>query len=188
MTYAIFTTGGQQFRAEEGVTIKVPLLAAEPGSKVTFDRVLLASDGKNIETGKPTVKGAKVTAEVVRHGKGKKIRIFRFARRTGYRRKAGHRQDFTEVKIADVKVGCGTYGSQERRRLFAQRPRLEPQIPRRQTVWGRVRDGGEHHRDPARHQVPSGQERAPRVERQPLLRGRRPREVRAQGQEAAADQ
>jgi large subunit ribosomal protein L21 len=105
MTYAIFTTGGQQFRAEEGVTIKVPLLAAEPGSKVTFDRVLLASDGKNIETGKPTVKGAKVTAEVVRHGKGKKIRIFRFARRTGYRRHAGHRQDFTEVKIADVKVG-----------------------------------------------------------------------------------
>jgi large subunit ribosomal protein L21 len=105
MTYAIFATGGQQFRAEEGVTIKVPLLAAEPGSKVTFDRVLLASDGKNIETGKPTVKGAKVTAEVVRHGKGKKVRIYRFARRTGYRRHGGHRQDFTEVKIADVKVG-----------------------------------------------------------------------------------
>jgi len=105
MTYAIFTTGGQQYRAEEGMTIKVPLLDAEPGSKVTFDRVLLASDGKQIETGKPTIKGAKVTAEVVRHGKGKKIRIFRFARRTGYRRHAGHRQDFTEVKIADVKVG-----------------------------------------------------------------------------------
>jgi large subunit ribosomal protein L21 len=105
MSYAIFTTGGQQFRAEEGVTIKVPLLAAEPGSKVTFDRILLASDGKNIETGKPTVKGAKVTADVVRHGKGKKVRIYRFARRTGYRRHGGHRQDFTEVKIADVKVG-----------------------------------------------------------------------------------
>jgi len=105
MTYAIFTTGGQQYRAEEGMTIKVPLLDAEPGSKVTFDRVLLASDGKQIETGKPTIKGAKVTAEVVRHGKGKKVRIFRFARRTGYRRHAGHRQDFTEVKIADVKVG-----------------------------------------------------------------------------------
>jgi large subunit ribosomal protein L21 len=105
MSYAIFTTGGQQFRAEEGVTIKIPLLDAEPGSKVTFDRVLFTSDGKNVETGKPTIKGAKVTAEVVRHGKGKKIRIFRFARRTGYRRHAGHRQDFTEVKIADVKVG-----------------------------------------------------------------------------------
>jgi len=105
MTYVIFTTGGQQFRAEEGVTIKVLLLAAEPGSKVTFDEVLLASDGKQVQTGQPVLKGAKVIAEVVRHGKGKKIRIFRFARRTGYRRKAGHRQDFTEVKIADVKVG-----------------------------------------------------------------------------------
>jgi large subunit ribosomal protein L21 len=105
MSYAIFTTGGAQFRAEEGLTIKVPLLAAEPGSKVTFDHILLASDGKQIETGKPTIKGAKVTAEVVRHGKGKKVRIFRFARRNGYRRHAGHRQDFTEIKIADVKVG-----------------------------------------------------------------------------------
>ena len=105
MTYAIFTTGGQQFRAEPGLTIKVPLLAAEPGSEVTFDTILLASDGKNVQAGQPALKGAKVTAEVVRHGKGKKVRIFRFARRNGYRRKAGHRQDFTEVRIADVKVG-----------------------------------------------------------------------------------
>ena len=105
MSYAIFTTGGAQFRAEPGVTIKVPLLDAKPGDEVSFDNVLVASDGKHIQTGSPKVKGAKVTAEVVRHGKGKKIRIFRFARRTGYRRHGGHRQDFTEIKIADVKVG-----------------------------------------------------------------------------------
>lgn len=105
MSYAIFVSGGRQFRAEPGVTIKVPLLDAEPGKEVTFDQVLVASDGKHTQTGQPLVKGAKVTAEVVRHGKDKKIRIFRFARRTGYRRKAGHRQDFTEIKIADVKVG-----------------------------------------------------------------------------------
>jgi large subunit ribosomal protein L21 len=105
VTYAIFSTGGQQFRAEPGVTIKVPLLAAEPGSKVVFDHVLLASDGKNVQTGVPMLSGAKVTAEVVRHGKGKKIHIFRFARRSGYRRHAGHRQQFTEVKIDDVQVG-----------------------------------------------------------------------------------
>jgi len=66
--------------------------------------VLLASDGKQVHAGKPVVKGAKVTAEVVRHGKGEKIKIYRFARRTGYRRHAGHRQPFTEVKIADVKL------------------------------------------------------------------------------------
>src|SRR3989441_13317221 len=105
MTYAIFATGGAQFRAEPGATIKVPLLAAEPGSKVTFDRVLLASDGDQVHTGRPTVPGAKVTAEVVRHGKDKKIKIYRFARRTGFRRHAGHRQAFTELKIQDVKVG-----------------------------------------------------------------------------------
>ena len=105
MSYAIFITGGRQFRAEPGVTIKVPLLAAKPGDEVSFDQVLVASDGKSVQTGTPKVKGAKVTAEVVRHGKDKKIRIFRFARRTGYRRKAGHRQDFTEIKIADVMVG-----------------------------------------------------------------------------------
>ena len=104
MTYAIFATGGAQFRAEPGVTIKVPLLAAEPGSKVTFDQVLLASDGKQVQAGKPIVKGAKVTAEIVRHGKGDKIHIYRFARRSGYRRHAGHRQPFTEVKIADVQL------------------------------------------------------------------------------------
>jgi len=104
MPYAIFATGGAQFRAEPGVTIKIPLLEAEPGSKVTFDHVLLASDGKHVHAGKPVVKGAKVTAEVVRHGKGEKIQIYRFARRTGYRRHAGHRQPFTEVKIADVKL------------------------------------------------------------------------------------
>ena len=105
MSYVIFTTGGAQFRAEPGVTIKVPLLDAKPGDEVAFDNVLVASDGKSVQTGTPKIKGAKVTAEVVRHGKGKKVRIFRFARRTGYRRHAGHRQDFTEIKIADVKVG-----------------------------------------------------------------------------------
>src|SRR5207237_738953 len=98
MTYAIFSTGGAQFRAEPGVTIKVPLLAAEPGSKVTFDQVLLTSDGKHVQAGKPVLKGAKVTAEIVRHGKGAKIKIYRLARRTGYRRHGGHPRQATEHK------------------------------------------------------------------------------------------
>src|SRR5207247_5656537 len=98
MSYAIFTTGGRQFRAEPGVTIKVPLLDAKPGDEVSFDRVLIASDGKDVQSGKPHIKGAKVTAEGARHGKDKKDRISRFARRTGYRRHAGHGQEFTELK------------------------------------------------------------------------------------------
>ena len=104
MSYAIFKTGGQQFRAEPGVTIRVPLIDAKVGDEVSFDNILVASDGKSVQTGAPKLKGAKVTAEVVRHGKDKKVRIFRFARRNGYRRHGGHRQDFTEIKIADVKV------------------------------------------------------------------------------------
>ena len=105
MSYAIFSTGGAQFRAEPGTTVKVPLLDAAPGAEVVFDRVLLASDGGQVHTGKPLVPGASVRAEVVRHGLGKKIRIFRFARRNGYRRHAGHRQAFTEIKIAAVTLG-----------------------------------------------------------------------------------
>src|SRR5713101_3191423 len=96
MSYAIFSTGGRQFRAEPGLTIRVPLLDAKPGAEVTFDHVLIASDGKQVQSGAPHVKGAKVTAEVVRHGKDKKIRIFRFARRTGYRRHVGD-LDFGEI-------------------------------------------------------------------------------------------
>jgi large subunit ribosomal protein L21 len=105
MSYAIFKAAGQQFRAEKGTTVRVPLLEAEPGSKVTFEEILLSSDGKKISAGQPTVKGAKVTAEVVRHGQHDKIYVFRFKRRKNYRRKTGHRQDFTEIKITDVKVG-----------------------------------------------------------------------------------
>jgi large subunit ribosomal protein L21 len=104
MTYAVFRAAGKQFRAEKGVTLKLPLLEGEPGAKVTFDDVLLSSDGEKVKAGTPTVKGAKVTAQIVRHGKADKIVVFRFKRRSNYRRKTGHRQGFTEVKITDVKA------------------------------------------------------------------------------------
>src|SRR2546430_15000686 len=97
MTYAIFSTGGAQFRAEPGVTIKVPLLAAEPGSKVTFDQVLLASDGKHVQAGKPGLKGAKGTAGVVRAGQGEKNKIYRFSRPTRDRRHGGRRPQLHRI-------------------------------------------------------------------------------------------
>ncbi|HEY2824754.1 MAG TPA: 50S ribosomal protein L21 [Gemmatimonadales bacterium] len=105
MSYAIFKAAGQQFRAEKGLTLKVPLLEGEAGAKVTFDEVLLSSDGEKVHTGQPMVKGAKVVAQIVRHGKGEKVFVFKFKRRSNYRRKTGHRQQFTEIKITDVKVG-----------------------------------------------------------------------------------
>jgi len=103
--YAIIRAGGKQFRAEKGKTLRLPLMSAEAGSKITFDEVLLSSDGQTIKAGTPLVSGAKVIGEVVGEGKEPKIYVFKFKRRKNYRRKTGHRQRFTEVRITDVKLG-----------------------------------------------------------------------------------
>lgn len=103
--YAIFRTGGKQFRAEPGKTIRIPSLEAEPGQTVTFGDVLLGADGDQIKVGLPAVSGAAVTAEIVRHGKGEKIIIFKHKRRKNYRRKQGHRQKFTEVRVNEITLG-----------------------------------------------------------------------------------
>jgi large subunit ribosomal protein L21 len=103
--YAIFRALGKQFRAEKGKTLRLPLMDAEAGTKVTFDEVLLSSDGQTIRAGSPLVAGAKVEAEVVGMGKEPKIYVFKFKRRKNYRRKTGHRQRYTEVRITDVTLG-----------------------------------------------------------------------------------
>lgn len=103
--YAIFRTGGKQFRAEQGHTLRIPSLDVEPGQVVTFDEVLLGSSGEDIRVGAPLVDGAAVTAEVVQHGRGEKIVIFKHKRRKNYRRKQGHRQGFTEVRINEISLG-----------------------------------------------------------------------------------
>jgi large subunit ribosomal protein L21 len=103
--YAIFRAAGKQFRAEKGKTLRLPLMNAEAGAKVTFDEVLLSSDGQTIRAGAPLVAGAKVEAEVVGVGKEPKIYVFKFKRRKNYRRKTGHRQKYTEVRITDVTLG-----------------------------------------------------------------------------------
>jgi large subunit ribosomal protein L21 len=103
--YAIFRAAGKQFRAEKGKTLRLPRIDAEPGTKLTFDEVLLASDGETVRAGTPLVKGASVTAEVVAEGKEPKIYVFKFKRRKNYRRKTGHRQHFTEVRVTGLKLG-----------------------------------------------------------------------------------
>jgi large subunit ribosomal protein L21 len=100
--YAVFKTGGKQFRAEPGASLRVPSLDVEPGETIDFDEVLLASDGDNVSIGEPLVEGASVKAEVVRHGKADKIIVFKRKRRKKYRRKQGHRQKFTEIRIDEV--------------------------------------------------------------------------------------
>jgi large subunit ribosomal protein L21 len=105
MPYAIIKTGGKQFRAEPGKTLRIPTLLGDPGAEIEFNDVLLGSDDKNVKAGVPTLKGAMVTAEIVKHGLGEKIVVFKFRRRKNYARKQGHRQGFTEVRINDIKLG-----------------------------------------------------------------------------------
>jgi len=105
MPYAIIRTGGKQFRVEPGKTYRIPSLVGEAGGQVEFNEVLLGADGNNVKTGVPTLSGAKVTGEIVRHGLGDKIVVFKMKRRKNYARKQGHRQGFTEVRINDITLG-----------------------------------------------------------------------------------
>ena len=102
MSYAIIRTGGKQYRVEPGMTLRVASLVGDAGASVEFNDVLLGSDGTNVFTGVPSLSGAKVTGEIVKHGRGEKIVVFKFKRRKNYARKIGHRQDFTEVRINDI--------------------------------------------------------------------------------------
>ena len=103
--YAIFRAKGMQFRAEPDATLRIPSLDAEPGERVTFDEVLLAGEDGNIVVGTPALDGASVEAEVLRHGKHDKLVVFKMKRRKGYRRKQGHRQPFTEIRIVGIDPG-----------------------------------------------------------------------------------
>jgi large subunit ribosomal protein L21 len=105
MPYAVIRTGGRQFRVEPGKIYRFPTLRGDEGSQVEFNDVLLSSDGDSVTTGAPTIEGAKVVGEIVRHGRGDKIVVFKFKRRKNYARKQGHRQGFTEVRIDDISLG-----------------------------------------------------------------------------------
>jgi large subunit ribosomal protein L21 len=104
--YAVIQTGGKQYRVAEGETLRVEKLSASPGEKLSFVPLLFADDGGNVQVGKPEVTGIKVEAEVVEQGRGKKIVVFKYKRRKSYRRKAGHRQPFTALKITAIKAGA----------------------------------------------------------------------------------
>jgi len=99
--YAVFKTGGKQYRVETGDRLRVEKLPGNVGDAVTFDQVLLLA-GERLAVGKPLVGGAKVEARIVEHGLGRKLVVFKFRRRKNYRRKTGHRQPFTALEITNI--------------------------------------------------------------------------------------
>jgi large subunit ribosomal protein L21 len=101
--YAIIATGGKQYKVVEGDIINIEKLGLEAGETVTFDQVLVLNNG-DLTVGNPTVAGASVTASVVKEGKAKKIIVYRYKRKSGYHKKNGHRQPFTQVKINKINV------------------------------------------------------------------------------------
>ena len=106
--YAIVNIAGKQYKVAEGDKLQVARLSSEIGDKVNFDNVLLTDDGKDIKIGKPAVKGAVVSAEILEHGRLKKILVYKKKRRKGYQRKNGHRQDFSSIMVNSIKISTPT--------------------------------------------------------------------------------
>jgi len=103
--FAVIRTGGKQYRVAKDDVIVVEKLAAEAGADITLPEVLMVGDGASVKVGAPVVSGASVTATVVEHGKGEKIIVFKKKRRHNYRRKNGHRQQQTVLKITQIAAG-----------------------------------------------------------------------------------
>lgn len=99
--YAIIVTGGKQYKVEVGSEIMVEKLDSEVGANVDFN-VLMMADGENVKIGKPVLAGVKANAEVLEHGKGKKVIVFKYKPKKDYRKKQGHRQPYTKVKILSI--------------------------------------------------------------------------------------
>lgn len=102
--YAIIETGGKQYRVSEGDILAVEKLNANEGDNVEFDRVLTVVKDSELILGKPIIDGAKVTAKVLAHGKGKKILVFKYKAKSNYRKRQGHRQPFTKVVIEKIEA------------------------------------------------------------------------------------
>ena len=100
--YAVFRSGGKQYRAAKGDVLRVEKIDGDEGAKVEFDEVLLVGEGSDVKVGNPTVSGSSVSAKVVRQGKSRKVPVVKFKRRQNYLRQGSHRQFFTEVEITDI--------------------------------------------------------------------------------------
>ena len=107
MDYAVIRSGGKQYRVSPGDTVRLEKLAGEPGATFAFEEVLLASGDGGIQVGKPLISGIRVVGQIVRHERAKKILVFKKKRRKNYRRKQGHRQHLTVVRVTGIERGAG---------------------------------------------------------------------------------
>jgi large subunit ribosomal protein L21 len=101
--YAVIRSGGKQYRVSQGASLRVEKLAGEVGSSITLDDVLMIGGEGDIKVGTPNVDGAQITGTIVAQGRGDKIRVFKMKRRKGYRRTQGHRQDYTEIRVDEIR-------------------------------------------------------------------------------------
>ena len=99
MAFAIIQTGGKQYKVSSGAKLKIEKLNVQTGDSVVFDKILLTADGEDIKIGMPYIEGAKIEGKILKQGRDKKKIVFRYHSKTRYRKKKGHRQDYTEVKI-----------------------------------------------------------------------------------------
>ncbi len=100
--YAVVNSGGKQYKVQQGQVLRIEKIPGDVGNPVTFDRVLMFSDGENVSIGQPSLEDIAVEGHIVEQGKAKKIIVFKYKRRKRYRRKAGHRQEFTAVQIDSI--------------------------------------------------------------------------------------
>ena len=100
--YAVIKTGGKQYRVCSGEKLRIEQIAADVGSEIVLDQVLMVADGENVTLGTPTLSGASVKAKIVSHGRGDKVHIFKMRRRKHYRKSQGHRQNYTEIESLGI--------------------------------------------------------------------------------------
>lgn len=127
--YAVVTSGGKQYKVKEGETLRVEKISGKVGSPVTFDQVLMISDGTDVNIGQPVLADATVEGQIVEQGKAKKIIVFKYKRRKRYRRKQGHRQQYTDIKIVSIKAKGVKAGKKAAPEGDAKKPAAEKVKP-----------------------------------------------------------
>lgn len=123
--YAVFATGGKQYRATTGDILKIEKLDAEKGASVKLDQVLMVGEGEDVKVGTPYLKGGSVTATVVEHGRGKKIRVLKFKRRKHHMKQMGHRQDYTRIEITGISASAPKKKAAKAKAKKAEAPAAE---------------------------------------------------------------